>query len=181
MFIIVDNFYEDPDQVRNLALSWDFNIVGNYPGIRTVSCGGEWFNNIQDVFAKLIGKPITYFPANTYNTAFQLTLESDKTWIHYDDTEWAAVVYLTPNAPVESGTAIYRHKDTGIYQHTSSSSIDFNEEKINEEEWEQIAFAGNLYNRAVIYKGSYYHRSVLPGFGNNKNTGRLFQTFFFNT
>ncbi len=29
---------------------------------------------------------------------------------------WAAVLYLTPNAPAESGTGIYRHKASGIYQ-----------------------------------------------------------------
>jgi hypothetical protein len=42
-------------------------------------------------------------------------------------------------------------------------------------------FVANIYNRMVLYRGSLYHRSVLPGFGHDKYTGRLFQTFFFNT
>ena len=47
--------------------------------------------------------------------------------------------------------------------------------------WDQIAFVGNVYNRLVVYRGFLYHRSVLPGFGTDKNTGRLFQTFFFDS
>lgn len=180
MFIIVDNFYQDPDSVRELALSWDFNVVGNYPGIRTVSCGGEWLEHIKGVFERLIGKPITYFPGG-YNTAFQYTTEHNKTWIHYDETEWAAVVYLTPDAPIDSGTAIYRHKPTGIYYHEDSNEHDFNEESSNEEDWEIVASAGNIYNRLVLYRGNYYHRSIRPGFGTDQYNGRLFQTFFFST
>ena len=44
-----------------------------------------------------------------------------------------------------------------------------------------VAFVGNIYNRLVVYRGNLYHRSVLPGFGTDKHTGRLFQTFFFDT
>jgi hypothetical protein len=49
------------------------------------------------------------------------------------------------------------------------------------DKWEQVNFVGNIYNRLVVYRGSMYHRSVLPGFGTDKYTGRLFQTFFFDT
>ena len=47
--------------------------------------------------------------------------------------------------------------------------------------WEQVDFIGNIFNRLVVYRGSLFHRSVLPGFGKDKEPGRLFQTFFFNT
>ena len=42
------------------------------------------------------------------------------------------------------------------------------------------AMVGNVYNRLVLYRGDMFHRS-LEYFGNDKNDGRLFQTFFFNT
>ena len=30
--IIVDDFYNNPDQVREFALSQEFDVTGNYPG-----------------------------------------------------------------------------------------------------------------------------------------------------
>ncbi len=179
MFIISDNFYQDPHDVRKVALSWDFCVQGNYPGMRTASCTGAYRDSIKASFEKIIGEKITHWPEE-YNTAFQYTTKDSKTWVHHDTTEWAAVVYLTPNAPLNSGTAIYRHKETGIFQH-HEGLLDFNEEKNEQSEWEIIAEAGNVFNRLVLYKGSYYHRSVVPGFGETKYNGRLFQTFFFST
>ena len=35
--IIIDNFYDNPDEVREFALAQDFNVDGNYPGHRTQS------------------------------------------------------------------------------------------------------------------------------------------------
>jgi hypothetical protein len=33
--LIVDNFYNDPDSIREYALAQDFSVRGNYPGQRT--------------------------------------------------------------------------------------------------------------------------------------------------
>lgn len=178
MIQIIENFYIDPDDVRKFALDLDFNVSGNYPGLRTTAMSEEWRNYIKKFLEDKIAKKITYFP-DGYNTAFQLTLENAKTWIHHDSTDWAGVLYLTPNAPVESGTGIYRHK-SGIFMH-KEGQLDYNDEKLNDDEWEKVVDIGNIYNRLVLYSGMYYHRSVVPGFGTNKEDGRLFQTFFFNT
>ena len=35
--IIVDDFYSNPDSVREFALQQEFKVRGNYPGQRTVS------------------------------------------------------------------------------------------------------------------------------------------------
>ena len=111
------------------------------------------------------------------------TIKDTETWVHHDDTTLATVIYLTPDAPLESGTAMYRHKKTGIFNWSPEDKIDNNKSKeVNDlNNWEQIMFVANIYNRMVLYRGSLYHRSVLPGFGHDKYTGRLFQTFFFNT
>jgi len=34
--IIIDDFYSNPDTVREFALSQKFEVSGNYPGLRTV-------------------------------------------------------------------------------------------------------------------------------------------------
>lgn len=179
MFIIQDGFYNNPEEVREYALQQDFNVSGNYPGIRTGPYPEPFFTNMKYEMEKITGKKVTYWP-DQYNTAFQYTTEDSKTWTHYDPTKWAAVVYLTPNAPIESGTGIYRHKETGIYQH-KEGQIDYNEIVTSEDDWELLDFCGNIFNRIVVYRGTFYHRSRLAGFGTDKYNGRLFQTFFFNT
>ena len=35
--LIIDDFYSNPEEVREFALSQDFNVDGNYPGHRTIS------------------------------------------------------------------------------------------------------------------------------------------------
>ena len=35
--LIIDGFYENPDEVRQFALSQEFGVKGNYPGQRTIS------------------------------------------------------------------------------------------------------------------------------------------------
>ena len=180
---IIDNFYTNVDQVRAFALDQSFSIKGNYPGMRTNPEKESQSNYLKKFFEEnVVKEKINYWPAE-YNTAYQFTTMKDKTWIHHDETTWAAVVYLTPEAPIESGTAIYRHKKSGIYNWSPEDKIDYNKTKeVNDlNNWEQIMFVANIYNRMVLYRGSLYHRSVLPGFGHDKHTGRLFQTFFFNT
>lgn len=186
-FIVIDNFYDNVDNVRQFALEQEFLTEGNYPGYRTGPEADPQHEYLKTFFENnVINKKITHWPKG-YNTAYQVTTEESTTWIHHDDTTWAGVLYLTPNAPAESGTGIYRHKPTGIYEwdKVADSPSDFNNSDFlgdsHMDHWEQINFVGNVYNRLVIYKGSLYHRSVLPGFGTDKYTGRLFQTFFFDT
>lgn len=177
---VIDDFYNNPMQVREHALSKDFTTQGNYPGLRSEIELSPWFYDFKSHFEKLLNRKITRWPEE-YNSTYQYTTRDAETWVHYDATVWACVVYLTPDAPVESGTALYRHKETGIFRHTEDAAVDYNKISTTEDEWEKVAEVGNLFNRAVIYNGNYYHRSTLPGFGTCKHTGRLFQTFFFDT
>ena len=181
MFTIIEDFYSNPDAVREYALSQEFNVTGNYPGLRTQPCSddGGYHQHLIENFQSIIGKEITYFPTDNYNTAFQYTTQDSRTWIHHDEMSHAAVIYLTPDAPLDSGTAIYRHRPTGIMRHGPGAAIDFNEFEFLESDWEMVAEAKNIYNRMVIYDSMYYHRSVVPGFGTDQYNGRLFQTFFF--
>lgn len=183
-FMLFDNFYSNAMGVRDFALSLPFDVKGNYPGARTKPMQGEHSTNAKSMFEDILHKKITWWPEE-YNTAFQYTTAQDKTWVHYDPTNWAAVLYLTPDAPLEAGTAIYRNKDSKIFMlDRNDPKTDYNSsaEDINElDKWEPIVQVSNIFNRLVIYRGEYYHRSMLPGFGDSKYNGRLFQTFFFNT
>ena len=165
--LIFDNFYSNPLQVRNHALSLDFDTTGNYPGFRSCPEPQHQSEYLKSYFETELLHFKTTDWHNTYNTCYQYTTEEAETWVHKDGMDWAGVLYLTPNAPVESGTGIY---ETDV-EEPNCNSLD---------DWTQIDSMGNKFNRLVLYRGGLQHRSILPGFGTDKYTGRLFQTFFFN-
>jgi hypothetical protein len=181
--MIFDKFYSNPMQVRDYALSLPFHVSGNYPGFRTDVMQGANNTSAKEMFETILRKKITWWPEQ-YNTSFQYTTSNDKTWVHYDPTNWAAVLYLTPDAPLEAGTAIYRNKKSKIFMlDRNDPKTDYNNEpeEIGElDNWEPVIQVSNIFNRLVMYRGEYYHRSMLPGFGDSVYNGRLFQTFFFN-
>ena len=180
--IIVDDFYSNPEQVREFALSQEFSVKGNYPGSRTkphIAPGVKEAIEANMQFAGKITDWMNYEPETSYTGAFQIATSDDRTWIHADHHNmWAAVCYLTPNAPFTGGTALYRYKETGAFRRTGA--VDDRYEGNDYTKWDKFDVIGNKFNRLVIYRGDLYHAS-LDYFGHDKGTGRLFQTFFFNT
>ena len=181
------DFYNNPDEVREFALNQDFSQGGNYPGKRTKSFLNDSIKQvIQDNIRPFAGN-VTWW-GDDNSGAFQYTTAQDRSWIHSDGTtNWAGVCYLTPDAPLSSGTGIFRHKKTGlknwIYtEHTEeeTKSAAPYVEGMDYTKWEMVDRIGNVYNRLILYRGDLFHVS-LDYFGKDLQDGRLFQTFFFNT
>jgi hypothetical protein len=189
--LILDDFYQDAMEVREMALGMDFGVRGNYPGQRTIPMSTDSAKNtIQKAIYNYAGE-ITYWPTEeeSYNGAFQYTTSRDRSWIHADQTTtWAAVCYLTPNAPLSGGTGLFRHKRTGCSAVPRLGDGSLDQPILNEiyrdsqdtTKWELADFVGNKFNRLVIYRGDLFHTSM-DYFGQDINDGRLFQTFFFST
>jgi len=195
--IIVDDIYEDPDEVRNFALNQDFNVKGNYPGRRTTSFLNEEMKEFISDFIRPHAGEVTYWGGDDengygYTGAFQLTYASDRTWIHADQTtKWAGLIYLTPNAPHTGGTGLFRHKEKGWYKTPKDNNgntvmydhptmVEINHDFQDYTKWDLVDVIGNVYNRLVLYRGDIFHAS-LDYFGHTPESGRLFQTFFFST
>tara|TARA_R100001244_G_scaffold112958_1_gene83616 strand:- start:53 stop:616 length:564 start_codon:yes stop_codon:yes gene_type:complete len=181
--IVLEDFYSDPYYVREQALKMEWHDKkGNHPGKRT---DADRHPTVKTLLEKEIGAKITNWDAewNTHNGCYNLCKSWDKCWIHSDwGTTWACVVYLTPDAPLESGTALYKHKETGLrikpededlYKKIEKDSLDFTA-------WEVTDYVGNIFNRAIVYRGEYYHAAV-QYFGNTDEYCRMHQTFFFST
>jgi hypothetical protein len=180
--IIADNFYDDPYSIRNYALSQEFNVKGNYPGVRTSPCLTDTIKNaVNDLVAYPAGGVTDWLNNSNsvgYTGSFQLCTSKDKTWIHSDHNNmWAGVCYLTPDAPINAGTAIYRYKETGEMQY---SGIDYGFDGYDTTKWELVDKISNIFNRLILYRANLFH-SAINYFGDTPNDGRLFQTFFFNT
>ncbi len=195
MIRVVDNFYDDPNAVRRFALEQEYPIQGNYPGRRTASFANE---GLKRRFEDILGFKITSWNTEdkNYNGAFQICNSQDVTWVHHDAQSHAALIYLSPDAPISGGTAILRDKRYGFAHIPSVETLA--EHGIDREEyrnyigsigrdytkWEEVDFIGNVYNRAVFYDGIYYHCSVdYFGRGGDQymDEQRLFQIFFFNS
>lgn len=170
--VIIDNFLDKPDVVRNSVLQIEFNRSGQYPGHRSDRADYEYESYVKNKIEQVIDKKIKEFKLDSFS--FQLCLDGEKTWIHMDhDAQWSGVLYLQPDAPIAAGTGIFRHKETKIYKGPSEHIIN------DDNNWELITLIGNVYNRLVLYRANLYHRSLVAGFGNSKETGRLTQVFFF--
>ena len=111
--IIIDNFFETPNQVRGWALNLNFykGNRGNWPGYRT-----DLIHMIDDKFHSLLCQKIikhtSYNYFKQFDASFALCDETwESGWIHTDPMDFNVVglIYLSPNPPkdIHSGTTIY--------------------------------------------------------------------------
>lgn len=169
--LIIDDFYTNPDAVREYALQQPFSLQGNYPGSRTEPYLPDDLKSSIQYWMQPVGIINQW---RQYSGCFQIATAQDRTWIYADYyNKWAGVCYLTPDAPYTGGTGLYRHKQSG--QH---SRIDNDWEGYDYTKWDLFDRIGNKYNRLILYRGDLFHAS-LDYFGDNLSNGRLFQTFFF--
>jgi len=190
--IVIDNFYNNPMDTRNYILTQEFSVKGNFPGQRTVSYANEDLKKIIQQYIEPFGGKISEFPMpksdtnkeEIYNGSFQYTTSRDRSWIHTDSwNNWAGIVFLTPDAPLSAGTAFYRFKD-GAMSEEDGKILNNKTETDNCSQdltkWELVDKVGNVFNRLVLFDARRYHMSQ-DYFGDSKENGRLFQTFFFST
>ena len=191
--IVIDNFYNNPYETRKFVLEQEFMVRGNYPGQRTISYANEYLKEIIQKYVEPYGGKITEFPiprpdgidsAGVYNGSFQFTTSRDRSWVHIDGfNNWAGVLYLTPNAPLSSGTAFYNFKDGT----TCKRDMDILDNKSETDrfsqdltKWKMVDKVGNVFNRLILFNSNRFHMSM-DYFGDSKVNGRLFQVFFFST
>lgn len=176
---VVDNFYQDPDAIRNFALTKTEFVqdLRWYKGLRTNKSYRP--DGIKESFESIIGQKITKWEEYGYNGCFQICIAEDPQVYHYDNQEWAAMVYLTPNAPIESGTRLLRSKITGARHYDDlNSDSSFSGGFYDSTKFDIVDSVGNIYNRLIIMDAHCIH-SAGPYFGKGKEDGRLTHLFFF--
>lgn len=173
-YITINNFFNNPKQLKKFALKQKFYTVknhpwkeslGKFPGLRT-----DFINNIDmnkyNYIVNLILKACDIFyeePFQQYKSwiSFSYTLDNIKTpdW-HTDETSLDAqfddfkrkisgVVYLNENVDKKHGTLIMNNKEKILVE--------------------------NYFNRLVLYPSTKKH-SLAKSFGKNKNNARLVLT-----
>ena len=172
-YIIQDNFFNDPDNMREYALSQKYytkenhpEYVSDFPGYRTDYLHKFDFNiwkKIQSALVPHISKLENVNDINEkYNKfnlqlSFSYTSKNSKSFRHIDNVSkgykvrYGGLVYLYTKPPKKHGTTLYL-KNT-----------------INLE---------NKYNRLVLYKSSIEHEPT-NNFGSDINNSRLVLTIFY--
>ncbi|WP_308201946.1 DUF6445 family protein [Bacillus thuringiensis] len=192
---VIDNFYSDPDKIRDFAIKTNDYIKSGY----NYETRKLYYNeSIINSFEKIIGEEIVVDPAGMGFGSLNYFTEDDNIhhYTHYDGAKWVALVYLVPNEFVgKGGLYICRHKKSGLIgppnqnwleEHDFSSFEEWKEKVYTPDQtdlkaWETTMFIGMKYNRLIIKKaGEMFHRGT-KGFGTHPGNSKLFHRFFFQT
>ena len=83
---------------------------------------------------------------------FQYCTSQDDIVYHWDGQTWAAMIYLTPDAPYQCGTSLYSHKETKVRHETdSNSSVAFDGGFYDKTKFELVDTVGNVFNRGILF------------------------------
>ncbi len=195
---IIDNFYEDPDLVREFALKQEYykGERGSWPGLRS-----SYIDELDQVLFEYLKKKLLlvlkdygYSNFTELQTTFQIINETYGTgWVHDDDPKLniAGLIYMSPNPPeTGSGTTIYEdnnsfngEKYADAFMQDVLISTDEQREKfktLREEQKSQFVptvTIENVYNRCIIFDTRQWH-SADGFFGKDIKDSRLTQVFF---
>ena len=197
---IIENFYLDPYAMRQFALAQEYTFCHEreslqyvYPGSRTK----DLFDIDAKLHEKICKKLVTVFHNSEHDTMrwaistnFQsVTKEYGEGVIHTDhNTVFAGVLYLSPDAPLNSGTSLFRKSKTfdavKYQQALDANDVRFKAGEIVMETdyhhmFEEIVLVNNVFNTLIIYEGRHYH-AANQFFGETLENSRLAQVFFIN-
>ncbi len=195
-YIIVDDFYNDPDRLVSTAieeLREEDSPDGGYAGVMTTK--SYLSEQHREIFKRLTMEPSINTSTNA-NGRLRFTRAGDsyQFHIHYDveqQTRWAGVVYLSKDHPKTEGTCFWRHLETGL--EVAPNTVEgfakygwesFNDlrkfletEGIDESLWEKTMSIPYRYNRLVLFRPWLLH-SPGPAFGDTLENCRVVQTLF---
>lgn len=182
--IVIDNFYKDPNRIREEALKCEF-IPDNryYKGSRTQAKYTP--EGLIEEFSRILDHDLEDWDNQPMNGIFQKTTKDDPLVYHSDEQDYAGAIYLTPNAPFDQGTSFWRHKVTGCRrppQHfleqkkgVTADNVYNDKTLLNPDAWDLVDKVGSVYNRLVIWDAKMIHSATRYG-----SEERLVQLFFFN-
>jgi len=197
---VVDNFYDDPDAVRKFALSQKYQfrheLKGElpfvFPGSRTKD-----LSVINKPLFEKVAQKISALFHNVENDRFRWSIttnfqsvsaEYGRGIIHYDNAIFAAVLYLSPDAPLDSGTSLFkpnksfdqeRYDASHKENHKNFLSGNVKMDASYHAMFDEIVRVNNVYNTLILYEGQHFH-AANDFFGQNLKDARLTQVFFVN-
>ena len=128
--VCVDNFFEEPDRVRNYGLSLPMHdrsnsAVAGFRSKKLATINPSFTDTItRKVLATYFDSPVEYHKVTMlFQKVPNISEEKDsyqnQGWTHHDggteNTKIAGIVYLTPNISLGAGTSIFKLKEGEEY------------------------------------------------------------------
>jgi hypothetical protein len=196
--IAVDGFYTDPDGIRSRALAMSYSHPEHVTGWRT-RCYQP--RGIKERIERMFSVRIPHWEDDldaieacngVFFQSYDRGGHAETVGIHYDEPlRWVMfLVYLTPGAPYDAGTSLWQHRKTGLTAKPTKRDAERLGTTVDELErilerdcrtrsrWIEIDRVGNVFNRAVMFPGGFYH-SATRHFGSSLRDGRIYQSFHF--
>jgi len=173
---IVDDFLDNPDDIRKWALSLPYSRGDKYPGQRT-----DHLANVHLPFYNFINDKVNnlFYSSNFFgrdvkvnsNLYFQRidNFEGDG-WVHQDWGVYTYIIYLTPDTDINCGTSFYKLKSPNFYsyldsndykvdnlrnEHHATGKISDHNKKLKKEfrdsRFEKTLDVNDRYNRLVVF------------------------------
>jgi len=102
--LVISNFYNNPDEVRQYMLSQPFDVKGNYPGSRTRTFLDDNIKHTIQEYIRPFAGEVTFW-GDAVSGAFQITTAADRSWIH---TDWKLATESETNT--ESHLKLFRYR-----------------------------------------------------------------------
>ncbi|MET3118897.1 hypothetical protein AAKU64_003132 [Undibacterium sp. GrIS 1.8] len=199
-FWILDNALPDPDAVRQRILTrhdWQLGFPHSketWPGKRVHDAlTAEEMAPIEQWVKTVTGKDkiwVTTAPDGQkldHNVGQMVGATESGARPHTDSRvfcRYAAVIYLTPNAPEDAGTSIFRLRypdgtlSGNICPPPHRNLLDALKVRfLPPQAWQEDCRLKNIYNRMVLYKANLVH-SATAYFGSEDHDKRLTTVFF---
>ncbi len=194
-FILVkDHFYDNPDKVYQKALSAVYYQPEHVTGLRSTKVYHE--PGIRLKLETILGIKITRWDADpleengVFYQGFSQGKKREIPGVHSDEpyNDITVVIYLTPGLPVNCGTSLWQHKQTGLTDpvmaadarklkiKTATLRDQLERESKKHEKWLEVDRIGYRFNRMVAYPSGAFH-SATNHYGSSLADGRLYQTF----
>ena len=194
-FILVkDNFYADPEKVKQEAINAVYYEPRYYTGFRSKSVYHE--PGIKVKLEEILGIKITRWDTDPkdengiFYQGFAKGSRKEIPAVHSDlpYNDITVVIYLTPGLPFDCGTSLWMHKQTLLCDPPTAEVARKHHLKIAElqkqfeieskikSKWIETDRIGYRYNRMVAYPSGVLH-SATNHYGKSLKDGRLYQTF----
>lgn len=176
---IVDEVLSDPIAYRARALTADYRDVAFAYGVTFKGIAPCPFPEVIDWMAQ------HYPQLRITTTCFRRSPlhQVEPTFVHtdLDMGETSGILYLSPDAPLHSGTTFYRDRTTGRVQSIAVSDAErFAESRawFDPDRWESWREVESRFGRLILFPSSYFHaRSRFENFGEG-DQARLIQLLF---
>jgi hypothetical protein len=192
-FVSVDNFYEDPYKVRDIALNSEYyepgySIIykdGAGPFSGVTSKTGYTPKEVDSTVCKIMQRNFrrrNYNVEDNFYGRFRITKGDQvaKNEVHvdsFDKNHWAGVLYLC-DRPDIPGTIMYHHKERKISSVNDRKTLhEIAPDFYKKEPWEPITVSHAVFNRLIIFRANMFH-GIGPTFGNDFETARIVQLFY---